>query len=174
MNENNINIGIKVVIIAIVVYLLYKVANKFLQGFGLIDTKAEIATDKKVTENVQTVKEDLKKIANDIKNSKVLTTQQKALLRPTYSASKYKELAQKLYEAFNHLGTSYGVVKDTFAQLKNRTDVLNLIDAYGVRQIYLFGLPDGKPADLVSHLVSENQIENANAGLKVNNVYYKF
>jgi hypothetical protein len=38
----------------------------------------------------------------------------------------------------------------------------------------VFGLADGKPSNLLGHLVSEGAVEAANEGLSKNKVYYKF
>jgi hypothetical protein len=84
------------------------------------------------------------------------------------------QLADALYEAFNHVGTNNDIVKSTMSLMKKRLDVLKLIAAYGVRQTYVFGLKDGSASNLIGHLVSEDAIESANDGLKVNRVYYTF
>jgi hypothetical protein len=108
------------------------------------------------------------------KGGTMTAAQKKLAYTPTYSDSYYLQLADALFEAFNHVGTNDTVVKNTMAQLKKRLDVLKLIEAYGVRQTLIFGLKDGAPSNLIGHLVSENAVEAANAGLKVNKVFYTF
>jgi len=174
MNKEQINNILFVIVAALIIATLYKVFNRLLASFGLVETKAEKLTDKAPSETVKEVKSEIKTDIEKIKKSKVLTSAQKKLLYANFSQSQYKQFADKLYEAFNHVGTTPYVVEDTFSQLKNVQDVKNLIAAYGVKQIYIFGLPDGKPSNLVGHLVSEGEIENANKGLEKNKVFYKF
>lgn len=174
MKKEQINNALFIVVAVLIIAMLYKVFNRLLSSFGLVETKAEKETDKKPIETVKEVKSELKKDEERLKKSKLLTDQQKKLLKPNFTSSQYKQFADKLYEAFNHIGTTPYVIEDTFAQLKNVADVKNLIAEYGVRQIYILGLPDGKPSNLIGHLVSENEVRNANKGLEKNKVFYKF
>jgi hypothetical protein len=174
MNKEQINNILFVIVAALIIATLYKVFNRLLASFGLVETKAEKVTDKAPSETVKEVKSEIKTDIEKIKKSKVLTAAQKKLLQANFSQSQYKQFADKLYEAFNHIGTTPYVVEDTFAQLKNVADVKNLIAAYGVKQLYIFGLPDGKPSNLIGHLISENEVRNANKGLEKNKVFYKF
>ena len=137
MNKEKINNILFVIVAALIIATLYKVFSRLLASFGLVETKAEKVTDKAPGETVKEVKSEIKTDIEKIKKSKILTDQQKKLLKANFSSSQYKQFADKLYEAFNHIGTSPYVVEDTFAQLKNVADVKNLIAEYGVKQLYI-------------------------------------
>lgn len=158
-------------IAVMIAYFAYEVIFQLLVGAGLVKSKEAEETAKKPQENVELAKKEIEENKKKLSGS-TLTTAQKALIRATYSDSEYSNLANKLYEAMNHVGTSSGVILDVFSKMKNRNDVLHLIGSYGVRQLYLFGLKDGLPADLISHLVSEGVQKDAEKGLKIHNVFY--
>jgi len=157
-------------------FIAYKVINNILQSTGLLKTEAEKTTDKKVSESVSEVSKEIKEAAKKLtaKSSTMTPAQKKLAYTPTYSNSYYLQLADALFEAFNHVGTNTSVVKQTMSLMKKRLDVLKLIEAYGVRQTLIFGLKDGAPANLIGHLVSEHAVDAANEGLKVNKVFYTF
>jgi hypothetical protein len=176
MKKQDINTYIYLTVAAIGIYLAYDVILKFLEGVGLKTTKAEIITDKKVTETVSEVAKEIKQAAAKLKkpSSTMTAAQRKLAYTPTYSNSYYLQLADALYEAFNHVGTNGTIVKNTMELMKKRLDVLKLIAAYGVRQTYVFGLKDGAASNLIGHLVSEDAVDDANEGLKKFKVYYTF
>jgi hypothetical protein len=174
MNEKNVKLGIYIVIVAIVIYYLKGAFVSILEGLGLKETKEVKETEKAPSETVKSTDKEIKDEIKKNQKSNVLTKAQKALILPTYNDAKYAALADTLYEAFNHTGTNLKDVENVFAQLKNSIDVKKLIVAYGVKQIYVFGLPDGKPSNLLGHLISENAKETANKGLQKNKVYYQF
>lgn len=176
MSKKEINTYIYYGIVAVVIYLAYGVVIKLLETTGLKSTEAEKTTDKKVTQSVDEVAKEIKDAAKKLtaKNPNMTAAQIKLAYTPTYSNSYYLQLADALYEAFNHVGTNNDIVKSTMSLMKKRLDVLKLIAAYGVRQTYVFGLKDGAASNLIGHLVSENAVEAANDGLKVNRVYYTF
>lgn len=176
MKKEQINSYIYLTIVAIVIYLSYGIILKFLESVGLKTTKAEVITDKKVTETVSAVSKEIKEAAKKLKKPSTTMTpaQIKLAYTPTYSNSYYLQLADALYEAFNHVGTNDTVVKNTMQLMKKRLDVLKLIEAYGVRQTYVFGLKDGAASNLIGHLVSEDSVDAANEGLQKFKVYYTF
>jgi len=173
MKKQEINTYIYLAVAAIAIYLGYDVIMRFLQSSGLIGTKAQAETSAKVTKSVDAISKEIKKIEKTHNDPKA-TAAQKLISTPTYSDAYYLQLADKLYEAFNHVGTNTTEVKNTMALMKKRLDVLKLISAYGVRQTYVFGLKDGEPSNLIGHLVSEDAVDAANEGLKINQVYYTF
>ena len=176
MSKKEINTYLYLTIAAIAIYLSYDIIIKILESIGLKTTKAEVITDKKVTETVKATNDEIKQAAAKLKkpSSTMTAAQVKLAYTPTYSNSYYLQLADALYEAFNHVGTNDNIVKSTMSLMKKRLDVLKLIAAYGVRQTYVFGLKDGAASNLIGHLVSENAVDAANEGLKVNKVYYTF
>jgi hypothetical protein len=174
MNEKNVKLGIIIIVAAIAIYYLKGAFVSLLEGLGLKDTKETKDTEKAPAETVKSTDKELKDEIKKGQNSKTLTKAQKALILPTFNKAKYLALADTLYQAFNHTGTDLAAVENVFSQLKNSADVKSLIVAYGVKQIYVFGLPDGKPSNLLGHLISEGAINAANKGLEKNKVYYKF
>jgi hypothetical protein len=173
MKKKDINTYIYITVVAIAIYLSYDIIINFLEGLGIKKTKDQTQTSGKVKVSVDAINTEIKNIAK-VKNSKTATAQQKLVSTPTYSDAYYLQLADKLYEAFNHTGTNNTVVRNTMALMKKRLDVLKLIAAYGVRQTYVLGLKDGEASNLIGHLVSEDAVEDANEGLAVNKVYYTF
>lgn len=176
MKKEEINTYIYLTVVAIVIYLSYGIILKFLESVGLKTTKAEVITDKKVTETIKATTNEIKQAQIKLKKKSTTMTpaQVKLAYTPTYSNAYYLQLADALYEAFNHVGTNDTVVKNTMELMKKRLDVLKLIEAYGVRQTYVFGLKDGAPSNLIGHLVSEDSVDSANEGLKKFKVYYTF
>jgi len=176
MKKEEIQNYIYIVVAALAIYLIYGVVLKFLESSGLKKTSDEIKTDKKVAESVSEVAREIKQAEEKLKKGSggLSPAQNKIVNTPTYSNSYYLQLADKLYEAFNHVGTNDTIVKNTMALMKKRLDVLKLIQAYGVRQTYVFGLKDGAASNLIGHLVSEDAVDAANEGLQVNKVYYTF
>lgn len=97
--------------------------------------------------------------------------------QPSYSDSNYKTLADKLYSAMNTSGTDEGAIFAVFETLKNRIDVLKLIESYGVRQLYQFGVPIGGNQNLAQALsdeLSSNEIAKVNQILFKKGINYKF
>jgi hypothetical protein len=173
MKKQDINNYIYLTVVAIAIYLGYDVIMNFLKSTNLIKTKEQTETTGKVKVSVGAITSEIAKIEK-VKTDPKATAQQKLVSTPTYSNAYYLQLADKLYEAFNHVGTNTSIIKSTMALMKKRLDVLKLISAYGVRQTYVFGLKDGEPSNLIGHLVSENAVDDANEGLQVNKVYYTF
>jgi hypothetical protein len=97
--------------------------------------------------------------------------------QPSYSNSNYKTLADKLYSAMNTSGTDESAIYSVFETLKNKIDVLKLIEAYGVRQLYVFGFPVGGKQNLsqaLSDELSSNEIAKVNQILFKKGINYKF
>lgn len=97
--------------------------------------------------------------------------------QPSYSDSNYKTLADKLYAAMNTSGTDESAIFAVFEQMKNKIDVLKLVEAYGVRQLYQFGIPIGGKQNLAQALsdeLSSNEIAKVNQILFKKGINYKF
>lgn len=95
----------------------------------------------------------------------------------SYSNSNYKTLADKLYSAMNTSGTDEAAIYSVFEQMKNKIDVLKLVEAYGVRQLYQFGVPIGGKQNLAQALsdeLSSNEIAKVNQILFKKGINYKF
>lgn len=95
----------------------------------------------------------------------------------SYSNSNYKTLADRLYSAMNTSGTDESAIYSVFETLKNKIDVLKIIEAYGVRQLYQFGIPIGGKQNLsqaLSDELSDNEISKVNQILFKKGINYKF
>lgn len=74
----------------------------------------------------------------------------------TYPETEYSVLANSAYESMRYcVGDSYGTVESIMKKMQNNLDVALLIDAFGIRQNYCFGIPTGLPLDLVAFTKKE-------------------
>ena len=53
------------------------------------------------------------------------------------------------------VGDDYGSVRDILMTMKNDLDVLLLTRAFGKKQAYAFGIPQGEPKDLFTFVRAE-------------------
>jgi hypothetical protein len=76
--------------------------------------------------------------------------------RQTYPDSSYLAFANTIYDSVRYCaGDDYGNVVDTCRKMMNDVDVAKLQKAYGTRQRYCFGLPQGDKLDLFSTIQAE-------------------
>jgi hypothetical protein len=74
----------------------------------------------------------------------------------SFNPSQYPAFANIIYESTKYgIGDNYGAVVDTLKKLKNDLDVNMLIQVYGAKQNYIFGIPQGAPRDLFTNLRAE-------------------
>jgi hypothetical protein len=74
----------------------------------------------------------------------------------SYPISQYSTWANTIYNSTMYgLGDNYGMVKTILLLMKNNADVSKLITAYGSRQNYVFGIPQGPPRDLLTNIRAE-------------------
>ncbi len=91
-----------------------------------------------------------KDIANEIEKL------QKGGVKPTFPDSNYFTMANTIYESMRYaVGDDYANVELTLKKMKNDLDVAKLIKAFGRKQDYVFGIPEGQPKDLISFVQSE-------------------
>jgi len=77
-------------------------------------------------------------------------------LKSSFQESEYMTFANTIYEGMRYaVGDDYGTVENTLKKMKNNLDVAKLIKAFGFRQDYIFGLPEGDPKDLFTFVQSE-------------------
>lgn len=62
----------------------------------------------------------------------------------TYPLAQYNVMADVVEEATDTSGTDTEAIYNVFAQLRNNTDMLQLIKTYGERWNFMFGVPLGK------------------------------
>ena len=68
----------------------------------------------------------------------------------------YQTLANAAYEGMRYCaGDSYSDVETVMKKMQNNLDVAMLVDAFGIRQNYCFGIPAGTPLDLLSFVRKE-------------------
>ena len=53
------------------------------------------------------------------------------------------------------VGDDYGSVVNTLKKMQNKLDAALLIDAFGIKQNFAFGIPTGDPMDLLSFIKTE-------------------
>lgn len=94
--------------VCVLAYILYKVVTK-------------LTAPKDISENI------LDASSNEIN---VLSQQGETA---SYASSQYITWADKLQEAMSGLGTDEESIKDVFHFMQNKTDVLKLIKAFGIR-----------------------------------------
>lgn len=74
----------------------------------------------------------------------------------SFPDAQYDTWANTLESSMNRsIGDDYGKVVNIMTKMKNDTDVAKIIKAYGKRQLYVFGLPDGSPIDLFTTINKE-------------------
>lgn len=95
-----------------------------------------------------------KQLTKDIANE--IEVLNKQGVKPTFPDSNYFTMANTIYESMRYaVGDDYGTVESTMKKMKNDLDVAKLIKAFGKKQDYFFGLPEGQPKDLISFVQSE-------------------
>lgn len=83
---------------------------------------------------------------------------------PTFKPSNYLAFANSIYEGTKYgIGDNYGAVRDLLMKMNNDLDVLLMVKAYGARQGYVFGIPQGEPKDLFTTI--RNELGNEFFGL---------
>ncbi len=96
----------------------------------------------------------------------------------TYDKEQYNIFADRIYEAFNYTGSDWSAVLEVFQQMRNDTDVKQLINAYGVRTLYVFAVPTAS-LNLPQTLQREDSwswdgVEDVNEILENNSITLRF
>lgn len=95
-----------------------------------------------------------KQLSDDI-NSEINKLKSRGMIQG-YPDSAYHTMAATIYDGMRYcFGDNYGSVEDELKKVKNDLDVALLIQAFGFRQNYCFGLPSGEPKDLLTFVKSE-------------------
>lgn len=77
-------------------------------------------------------------------------------MTPTYSDSQYMTFANTIYNGMAYCADDdYGMVEETLKKMRNNLDVALLIQAYGFRQRYCFGIPIESAQDLFTSVNAE-------------------
>lgn len=77
--------------------------------------------------------------------------------KTSYPEHQYEIWADSIYEAFNYTGSNWDAVLAIFAKMNTADDVSALINAYGVRTLYVFAIPTA-PLNLPQTLVRESSM----------------
>jgi len=98
---------------------------------------------------------------------------------PTMSISKFKEIADKIFNAFEGYGTTTKEINNQFALLKNNDDVMSLVAAYGIREISsgrYNPLPDftGNLPEAIADELSQSEISELNSILVKSGITIRF
>ena len=97
----------------------------------------------------------------------------------TMNESKFKEIADKIFNAFEGYGTDTTTIKNQFALLKNNDDLMGLVAAYGIREISSGSynpLPDftGNLPEAIGNELSQSQISDLNSILVKSGITIRF
>ena len=94
----------------------------------------------------------------------------------SYSKSQYKLAADTLQGAMDDQGTDENSIYRVLGLMKNNTDFLELVIAFGVRQKYEFGIPtfEGNLARWFNDELDSSEIEEVNSILKKNAIKFRF
>lgn len=98
---------------------------------------------------------------------------------PTMTIAKFKEIADKIFNAFDGYGTDAKTINNQFALLKNNDDVMSLIVAYGVREVSsgkYNPLPDftGNLPEALADELSQSEISDLNSILVKGGITIRF
>jgi hypothetical protein len=98
---------------------------------------------------------------------------------PTMTIAKFKEIADKIFAAFEGYGTKTKEINNQFALLKNNDDVMSLIAAYGIREISSGSynpLPDftGNLPEALANELSQSEISDLNSVLVKSGISIRF
>ena len=98
---------------------------------------------------------------------------------PTMTIAKFKEIADKIFDAFEGYGTDAKEINNQFALLKNNDDVMSLIVAYGVREVSSGSynpLPDftGNLPEVLANELSQSEISDLNSVLVKSGITIRF
>lgn len=112
-------------------------------GFVLFKVYKRIKGEK---EDRQRIKDVNQEIENAIKKGQ----------KKSFPDSTYQSRANQIYEGMKYgIGDDYASVRNILMTMKNDLDVLSLNKAFGKRQAYVFGIPQGEPKDLFTFVRAE-------------------
>jgi len=109
-----------------------------------------------------------KAVDSEIKN------EQKSGMKQSYSDANYKVFAESIFSDMNGCGTNDEGILATFGKMKNRLDILKLIDAFGVRTISCMGIKEeGTLAELLKMELSQDSINTLNFAAKTQKINFQ-
>ena len=76
--------------------------------------------------------------------------------KQSYTNTQYEQFANTIYNGMRYcVGDDYGTVELTLKKMNNNVDVAKLIQAFGSRQDYCFGIPASGKLDLFTYVQKE-------------------
>jgi len=98
---------------------------------------------------------------------------------PSMNQSKFKEISDKIFNAFEGYGTDTQTINNQFALLKNNDDVMALIAAYGIREVSsgrYNPLPDftGNLPETIADEFTQSEISELNSILVKSGITIRF
>jgi hypothetical protein len=75
----------------------------------------------------------------------------------SYAADRYKQYADNIHEAMNYSGTRWTTVYSIIEAMNTADDFAELVNAYGTRNLRIFGVPSG-PLNLGQSFIHESWI----------------
>lgn len=104
--------------------------------------------------------------------------------KQSFSNLQYDQFANTIYNGMRYaVGDDYGTVEITMKKMKNNLDVAKLIQAFGSRQDYAFGIPVSGKLDLFTYVQKElgndwggltnYRVRNINADWKKKGITYQ-
>jgi len=98
---------------------------------------------------------------------------------PTMSEAKFKEIADKIFNAMDGYGTNNTEIKNQFALLKNNDDLMLLIAKYGIREVSsgkYNPLPNftGNLPEAIADELSQSEISDLNSILVKSGITIRF
>lgn len=95
---------------------------------------------------------------------------------PTYTPVSYANLADSLQEAMVDAGTDEARIYSIFKKIKTPKDLLLLIQAFGAREYFNFGLRQGtyNLAQWLTLELNDSEISEVNSILQKNKINYTF
>lgn len=156
MNENKSQQLIEILKIGILAYLVFLI---FKTAKSLTNVAGDILEDE----------------STEISDDEISNTGEKL----SYPISQYSVFADGLEEAFtnNGFGTNEEKIFNIFKKMKNKADVMKLIQAFGKRNLFTLsgGVVIGHNLPwYISSELNEDEISELNSILKSNNINYSF
>ena len=92
----------------------------------------------------------------------------------TYELSEYESFADRLHTSMTTLADDESSINSVFRKMRNRSDVLQLINSFGKRSSWVWNVGGGSLASWMSLKLSNGEIETINGILSDANIDFQF
>lgn len=143
-------------------------------GYALLGIGAFLVIKKLKDWLKKPAKETIKDVIEEADNLK------KQGMQPTRSLGQWKLVADSIYNSMKFSATSDNKenIERQLKMVQNDLDFLLLTQAYGVRQHYVFAVPDGDKTTLIGQIgtgeLSDKRIESINANYAAKGIKFRF